>query len=270
MKDYLYLSDDDGDRFQTRFKVSKTPAVERLINESKFGEALNLIDEIIESDESAQNFYLKARILVGLLRFDEAIRCFDKSLSLEESGDAYTQKANAFYQWAKITYFPDGDFSKALLLIDSAIKTAPDHIDLSEFYFLKAEILEGLNKLVEAQRYYLMAHGEFERLKELDSQIEYLKNTSDDVVVLTGSHFYDFTPKKGMIVDLIAEVDNEHDSDAVAVYFNGSKIAYLANSPYTLVEGAKSASDVKNKISDDSKAEIIFIYLGEYVMARLI
>ena len=270
MKDYLYLSDDEGDRFQTKFKVSKTPAIERLISESKFGDALILIDEILKTDESSENLILKARILVNLSRFEEAIRCFDESLKFSESGDVLTQKANAFYQWAKITYFPEGDFSKALFLIDSAITSSPDHLDLSEFYFLKAEILEGLNELVEAQRYYLMAHGEFERLKELESQIEYLKNTSDDVVVLTGSHFYDFTPEKGMVVDLVCESDNEHDSDAVAVYFDGSKIAYLANSPYTLVDGAKSASDVKNKISDDSKAEIIFVYLGEYVMARLI
>ena len=42
------------------------------------------------------------------------------------------------------------------------------------------------------------------------------------------------------------------------------------NNPYTLIDEVKSASDIKNSISDNQKAEILFIYLGEYVVAKLL
>ena len=135
---------------------------------------------------------------------------------------------------------------------------------------LKAEILEALNELAEAQKAYLTAYKEFDRLKELEEQMDYLANTSDTLINIVGSSFYDFTPEKGLVVDLARDVENEHDPDAIAVLVDGEKIGYVANSDYTLMEGANSASQLKNKIDGDVKAEILFVYLNEYVVARLL
>ena len=83
-------------------------------------------------------------------------------------------------------------------------------------------------------------------------------------------YYYNFTPIKGQIVDLIREPENEHDSDAIAVYLDKEKIGYVANSEYTLMEKVKSASKLKNIISDNTKAEILFVYLDEYTIAKVL
>ena len=69
---------------------------------------------------------------------------------------------------------------------------------------------------------------------------------------------------------MVKDEDNEHDPDAIAVVNNGETVGYVANNPYTLIDEVKSASDIKNSISDNQKAEILFIYLGEYVIAKLL
>ena len=127
-----------------------------------------------------------------------------------------------------------------------------------------------MNDLVEAQKSYLIAYKEFDKLKEFENQSEYLKNTSDILINIVGSDFYNFTPENGMIVDLVKEQDNEHDPDAIAVIINNEKVGYVANSSYTLIDDVKGASDIKNEMKDSQRAEILFNYLGEYTIAKLI
>ena len=230
MKEYL----DMGKNGQTTFKVSKTPIIENLIKQKRFDDALTEIDLILKSDYSDVN------------------------------------QANCYYDWAKVTFFPEGDYTKALNLIEEALNALPENHDPSEFYFLKAEILEALNELAEAQKAYLTAYKEFDRLKELEEQMDYLANTSDTLINIVGSSFYDFTPEKGLVVDLARDGENEHDLDAIAVLVDGEKIGYVANSEYTLISEVKSATDIQNMLQDNQKAEILFIYLGEYVIAKLI
>ena len=100
--------------------------------------------------------------------------------------------------------------------------------------------------------------------------MDYLANTSDTLINIVGSSFYDFTPEKGLVVDLARDGENEHDPDAIAVLVDGEKIGYVANSEYTLISEVKSATDIQNMLQDNQKAEILFIYLGEYVIAKLI
>ena len=116
----------------------------------------------------------------------------------------------------------------------------------------------------------MTAYKEFDRLNELEAQIDYLANTEDTLINIVGSNFYEFTPKSGDIIDLIKEEDNEHDPDAVKVLLDGETVGYVANNPYTLIDEVNSATKIKNMISDNQKAEILFIYLGEYVIAKLI
>lgn len=267
MKEYLYLDSDDG---QSKFRVCETPKIDYLIKEKRFHEALEKIDQLLNDDYSCSNLNLKGIILSGLSEFEKAIATFDNALKLDDNREVKLNKANALYDWAKVTYFPDGDYDKAYDLIKDALKTIPDDEDASEYYFLKAEILEAQNELVEAQKAYLIAYKEFDRLHELESQIDYLHNTDDVLINIVGSNFYNFTPEKGLIVDLIKDTENEHDPDAISVQINEKIVGYVANSDYTLIDEVKSASTIKNIVTANQKAEILFVYLNEYVIAKLI
>ena len=269
MKNYLYIDSADDSR-QARFKVSDTPKIDNLIKEGRFDEALREIDKSLKEDCSHANLNLKGIILENLGNFEESIECFNDALSLNNSTDIQMNKANCLYKWAKVTVFPEANYDRALELIDCALASLPKGEDPSEFYFLKAEILEGLNLLAESHKCYLTAYKEFDRLKEFEAQCDYLKNNSDTLVNIVGTDFYSFTPKIGDVLSLVRDENNEHDKDAVAVVLDGETVGYVANNPYTLIDEVKSASDIKNRIGDGKKAEILFIYLGEYVIAKLL
>ena len=256
--------------YQATFKVSKTSKVDHLINEQKYDEALAEINKILQSDNDYSNWNLKGIILDNLKEYEKAIECFDKALNINESSDIKINKANSLYNWAKLSFFPEGNYDKALRLINYGLEVLGESEDPSEFYFLKAEILEGLNDLVEAQKAYLIAYKEFDRLNELENQIEYINNTSDILIIITGCSFYNFTPESGIIVSLVKDIENEHDPDAIAVMNDESIVGYVANSDYTLIEEVKSASDIKNIMNNEQKAEILFDYIGEYTIAKLI
>lgn len=272
--DYLDIDpnqkDGSDNTRQTTFKISKTLKVDNLIANEKYDDALSEINRILKTDANYSNWNLKAIILAKLKRYEESVECFDKALSLNPSDEIKLNKANSIYDWAKVTFFPEGNYEKALRLIDDALNIIPDSENPSEFYFLKAEILEALNDLAESQKAYLIAYKEFDKLKELENQIEYLNNTSDTLIIITGSYFYNFTPEKDIMVNLVKQDDNEHDPDAIAVMLNDELIGYVANSPYTLIDEVKSASDIKKLINDNQNAKILFNYLGEYTIAKLV
>ena len=272
--DYLDIDpnqkDGSDNTRQTTFKISKTLKVDNLIANEKYDDALSEINRMLKTEANYSNWNLKAFILAKLKKYEESVECFDKALSLNPSDEIKLNKANSIYNWAKVTFFPEGNYEKALRLIDDALNIIPDSEDPSEFYFLKAEILEALNDLAESQKAYLIAYKEFDKLKELENQIEYLNNTSDTLIIITGSYFYNFTPEKDIMVNLVKQDDNEHDPDAIAVMLNDELIGYVANSPYTLIDEVKSASDIKKLINDNQNAKILFNYLGEYTIAKLV
>ena len=109
-----------------------------------------------------------------------------------------------------------------------------------------------------------------EEINELDSQIDFLNNSKDTLINITGTRFYfGMEPfRKGVIVKLIRESDNEHDPDAIRVELDGETVGYVANNDYTLIENVKSATEIRQlKIG---RAEVVLIYLDEYVIAKLI
>ena len=265
-RDYLNI-DSSKDSQQTTFKVSKTSKIEHLINEEEYPKALKLIDESLEKD-SDEYCYFKAIISDKKEEYEKSIEYFNKIKN--QSPEIEYLKSNTLYKWAKITYFPTLEYEKALKLINEALETIPENQDPSEYYFLMGEILEALKEPVEAKKSYLIAYKEFDKLKEFEKQVEYLENTNDVLINISGGYYYNFTPSAGMIVRLVKEPENEHDSDAIAVYLDKEKIGYVANSEYTLMDKVKSASKLKNQLSDDACAEILFIYLDEYTIARII
>lgn len=276
MKNNDYLQNDlkdntDSDNtYQSTFKVSKTSKIEYLINEGAYDEALLLIDKILENDANYANWNLKGIILEKLKQYEQAVESFDEALRLNGDDEILSNKIDCLYKWAKVSYFPDLKYDLALKLIDEAFDIIPDSIDPSEFYFLKAEILESMGERIESRKNYLIAYKQFDKLNELQKQLDYLENTTDLLVNITGSYYHNYTPSAGDIITLVKEPENEHDSDAIAAYLNNEKIGYVANSEYTLFEKVKSASKIKHDIEDISEAQILFVYLDEYVIAKII
>lgn len=264
MENYLEISNDG----QTKFIQDDFKKALKYNDDGEYEKALNVINSAKESYES---YNIKGIILTNLARFDEAIECFDIALDLNKLDEIKINKANSLYKWAKVAFFPEMDYIKSMKLINQALETLPEVEDSSEFWFLKAEIFEAQDDLIEAQKCYLKAHKEFDRLKELEGQIHYLNNTDDTLFIITGTNFYgDFSPEKAMLVDLLREIDNEHDPNAIAVLFNHEKIGYVANNDYTLIDEVKSANNINHLINDESKGEIQFVFLGEYIIAKLI
>lgn len=270
-KDYLYVdSSNSGESsHQSRFIVPKTSKIDHLINEEKYSEALALSEKTLKKDDL--NYWtLKAKILDNQKDYENAIDCYNQALRINQSAEIKTNKANTLYKWAKITYFPELKYEKALELVNEALKTIPENEDPSEYYFLKGEILEALQEPVEAKKSYLIAYKEFDKLNEFEKQVEYLTTTEDILINITGSYFYDFTPSNDLTVDLVKEPDNEHDPDAIAVYSDNEKIGYVANSDYTLINFVKSATKIKNLVNDNTQAKILFIYLDQYIIAKIL
>ena len=260
----------DGDNtYQSTFKVSKTSKIEYLIENKKFDEALSLVDRMLEKDSDYKNWNLKGIILDNLSEYDNAIECFDNALRLSDDSEILINKVNSLYKWAKVSYFPDLKYDHSLRLIDEALEIIPESEDPSEFYFLKAEVLESMGQRVESKKNYLIAYGEFEKLNEFQKQLDYLETTNDLLVNITGSYYHNYNPTEGEIVKLVKEPENEHDGDAIAVYLDNDKIGYVANSEYTLFDKVKSATKIKNDIPETCEAEIQFVYLDEYIIAKI-
>ena len=99
--------------------------------------------------------------------------------------------------------------------------------------------------------------------------MDYLETTNDLLVNITGSYYHNYNPTEGEIVKLVKEPENEHDGDAIAVYLDNDKIGYVANSEYTLFDKVKSATKIKNEIPETCEAEIQFVYLDEYIIAKI-
>ena len=141
---------------------------------------------------------------------------------------------------------------------------------MEKFWYLKGSILDCLGEKIESKKCYMIAEKMTDEIARMDEQAEYIKTTQDTLICITGTQFY-FGPEvleEGMTVDLVRDEENEHDSDAIRVEIEGETVGFVANSPHTMVEGVKSASQI-NEIQFD-KAEIKFLYLYEYVIAKLI
>ena len=269
---YLYIdsSEDNGDKTrQSRFVIPKTNKIDYLIDEEKYSQALSLIEKSLKKDD-VNYWLLTSEIYDRQNDYEKSIDSIDHALNIDESDEIKSSKANTLYKWAKVSYFPELEYEKALELIENALEILPKSEDPSEFYFLKGEILEALREPVEAKKAYLIAYKEFDKLEDFKNQVEYLNTTEDILISISGSYFYNFTPSDELVVDLVKEEDNEHDPDAIAVYYDNEKIGYVANSDYTLIDEVKSASKIKNSLNDNAQAKILFVYLDQYIIAKVL
>lgn len=274
---YLDYSKDavEGNSVQTTFKFQEIPKSEKALKlkeEGKLKEALSIIDDALnENPHDFQNWNAKALILDSLSEYEKAIECFDNALKFNNSDFIKKDKANTLYKFAKVTFFPEGDYEKAMDLIDEALENLPEDEDASEYLFLKAEIYESMGMPMETRVYYLKAEGEFEKANQLSNQIEFLKNSDDVLITVSGTNFFKgLDPfENGRIFNLVKQPDNEHDSDAIAIFSDNEQVGFVANSQYTVIDGVKSASEIKF-IDDNQKAEVVFVFFDRYVIMRLV
>ena len=81
-------------------------------------------------------------------------------------------------------------------------------------------------------------------------------------ITITGTDFKygsDYL-KRGMIVKLIKEPDNQYDKEAIRVELKPfGKIGYVANSVKTVIGECYSAGRIYDKIGKKAKAEIRFV-----------
>lgn len=251
--------------------VSQTMLSEalRLYESGKYKEALVLINVAIDHDGENPNFYnVKGKILQSMNRYSESKKAFDESLKLKSDDEVKANKAGMLYEWANSS----NDKPKALELIDEAIeiaKTIPDFDDF-RLWYLKGSILDCLSQPIEARKCYLIAEGYVEEVKQLEEQMEFIRNSADTLINITGTQFYfGLEPfEEGRVLDLIREDDNEHDPDAVRCEIGGETVGYVANSDYTMIEGISSATDIRDM--EFNNAEVLFIYFETYVIAKLI
>ena len=230
-----------------------------LYDKGKFKEALVLINVAIDhNSEEYTYFNTRGLILHRMSRYSESKKAFDDALNLKNSDEVLLNKAQMMYDWANSL----NDKPKALEIITEAIEITDNLPDVDQFkyWYMKGSILDCLTRPIEARKCYLMAEGMVDEVKLLDEQLDIITNSKDILINITGLQFYyglePFRP--GVTVDLIPESDNEHDPDAIRVEIEGETVGYVANSDYTLMEGIKSATDIRDMKFD--KAEILFIY----------
>ena len=84
----------------------------------------------------------------------------------------------------------------------------------------------------------------------------------DELFTIAGGEFYKYITF-GTPLKLVKEPDNEFDSDAIAVYAEGEKVGYVANSAYTKSELTSSASELQDKIPDTADG-CYLLYLDRY------
>lgn len=270
LDDWLVKTTEESDLSTPDIAQTLSDEAKRLFDQSRPNEALTLINVAIENNVDNFEYYnLKAEILESLNRYSEANDAYDASLNIEKSDETKLKKAVMMYKWANSL----NDKNKALNIITDAIDILPQDKTgpyWEKFWYLKGSILDCLGQSIESRICYMKAEGFTDQIKELEDQIEFLKSTKDTLISITGTRFYFgieiFKPE--MEVDLIKEPENEHDRDAIRVEIDGETVGYVANSEYTMVENIKSASDINNL--DLKKAEVVFIYMDEYVIARLV
>lgn len=85
---------------------------------------------------------------------------------------------------------------------------------------------------------------------------------STKYITVTGMNHYfgnEFV-ERGMKVNLIKDVDNEYDKEAIKVEMEGlGKVGYIANSPHTVIGESMSAGRIYDKIEEVTTATVVYV-----------
>ena len=91
-------------------------------------------------------------------------------------------------------------------------------------------------------------------------------------VTITGfKHYYGSAPfKVGRKIKCVKEPENPHDMEAIrATMKHIGTVGYVANSPYTVAVGTKSAGAIGHKVKRKFTVEVMFV-TGTKVICRVV
>lgn len=260
-------SDDDEkepDNTTREYRLSKRDRLSKkawdYYMDFKEEQALHYINLALDLDKNhANNWNMKAIILEGMKRYGESEECYNKSLELTKSDLVSDNKTRMLYDWSNQLLeeskdLPDGlgKLYDAMEKITKAMNARPG--DNSE------ENLDKYLKMRDNINFYIDYEKKFhENIKTVK------KYGKEELFTIAGRHYHknDINLTPGMNLKLVREPENEFDSDAIAVYTEGEKIGYVANSDHTKFELTSSASELKDKIHDTAQGEYL-LYLDRY------
>lgn len=266
-----YLQDDEEDESNPPQQVSRADSLRKkawkLREAGRPDEALDTINEALDYGGNWRCHNVKAIILEDMGQYEHALMSYDRALRHARPQLVLDNKARLLERMAL-----SGRYSKekSLEYINIALNLTRDDSDRHYFLKTKSEILERLGRPREAYVCSKLANRQFDLVDEFERQSKTLKNSHDTFICIAGTRFYDNRTSPGIVVDLIKELDNEYDRDAIRVELNGNTVGYVANSPRTLIKETKSATDIKNRFKSRTKAEILFVYMERYPIAKLI
>lgn len=91
-------------------------------------------------------------------------------------------------------------------------------------------------------------------------------------ITITGmGHHYGLTPfKLGKKIKCVKEPENVYDSEAIRCQLKHvGKVGYVANSPFTVATGTRSAGGISHNVKKHFKAEVMFI-TGHSVICKVV
>lgn len=267
-----YLQDDDDEKDSHPHMTHS----QRLVNEAwrlrqdcMLDEALDKINKSLETCGSGRAYNIKAIILEDMGDYEGALYNYKQALQRKHPPIVPDNLARLYNRMAE-----SGRYSKekSLDYINKALDLTKDESDRLEFLATKSDVLKDLGRHREAYVCNKLSNKQFNLVDEFETQSKILQNTDDTFICITGRKFYGYSAptRKGTVIDLIKEPENQHDPDAIRVEYNGDSVGYVANANFTLIDEASSASDIKGLFEDKAKAEILFIYMEEHLVARLI
>ena len=269
---YLQDDDEDGKRPRKPSKANRLRAEAWLLREDgRSGEALLKINEALEHSSHWRLLNIKAIILEDLGEYDEAMRFYDMALRQSDAQFVKDNKARLLERIAWSGKYSN-DLQKALDNVNLALKLTGDDEDRCTFFRTKGKILSRMGRKREAYVCYKLADRQFDKVDEFESQSKVLKDTKATLICIAGRKHYNYSAPtgEGTIVDLIKEPENEHDGDAIRVEYEGKTVGYVANSSYTLIDEAKSATEIKSLFEESTKARILFVFMEEYLIAEML
>ena len=280
--DYPYMGylNNGDDEEEERPHTSTTTHEDRLSKqafklqkEGRYDEAMDLINQALDVYPNNPRYLnVKAIILDNSGRFEEALVYYDRSLSIRDKSVVRGNKAQCLYRLAKWKNYHETNYKEQLDIINDALATLPDDIDRDLYLHLKGNILEDFGMPIQAKKCHLLASGLLDEIDSIEEKEKILNNSHETFISVAGTKFYkNLLPfKDGVILDLIKEPENEHDHDAIRVEINGETVGYVANSSGTLIDQVKSATEIKNKFDDKTRAKYLFPFLDYMVIAKLI
>ena len=242
----------------------------RLRNDGRLYDALDKINEALEYGISWRCLNVKAIILEDMGRRDEALSYYDRALGMTSSQLVKDNKARLLELMA-ISEMYSGNLQKPLDDVNQALKLTANDEDRCDFLQTKARILELMKRPREAYVCIKLANGQSDKVDEYESHSKILESTTDPIICIAGRQFHGHVAlSPGSAVTLIKEPSNEHDPDAIRVEYENRTVGYVANSPNTLIDEASSATDIKNLFQSTAEAEVMFLFLEKYLLAKVI